>query len=64
MRELEVGKFYWIEPVRCVDIEDCDSWQNEMQPARYAGGGMFNLIGSEEPWPARYVHCEILVIQC
>lgn len=51
--KLEVNSFYFIIPVSCPDIDN--DWMQEKQPARYHGDGRFNLMGSEDPWPAKWV---------
>lgn len=55
--KLKEGSFYWVIPVRCPDIDD--DWMQEKQPARYRGEDQFDFIGSEEPWPARWIGDEI-----
>lgn len=54
-KDLVIGQFYWVTPVMDPDI-DFD-WENELQPAKYAGDGYWFYLNIEgvSRWPVRYV---------
>jgi len=58
MEELKEGRFYWIIPVYCPDIDN--DWKQEKQPARYAGNELFNMLDSDIKWPAKWTGKEII----
>lgn len=58
--ELVVGSFYWVIPV--LDTEAEAEWENELQPARYAGRNaegeqLWHCIGIDGStnWPMRWI---------
>lgn len=58
--DLIPGRFYW---VLIVNDPDCEEWEMEKMPARYAGNGKFNYLGEdgESDWPVRWVGREIVL---
>jgi hypothetical protein len=61
---LIVGHFYWVSPV--FDCDTNDEWENESQPARYAGMDergchLWNYLGIEgaSKWPTSFIGREI-----
>ena len=55
LQNLQVGAFYWVAIAN--DPDAVEDWEHELQPARYAGEGQWNMLGVDgtTDWPMRLV---------
>lgn len=55
LKDLQVGAFYWVAIANDPDAEE--EWEHDLQPARYAGEGKWNMLGVDgtTDWPMRLV---------
>jgi len=56
--KVKVNKFYWVLPTPDPDVQD---WENELQPAFYAGDGFWFCLNEEgkSNYPMAYIGSEI-----